>query len=399
MQITLLPPLLPADAVTAVGTARLTFTPGERILATVITTGLEGGSLLLGGREVLAGGDLRYPPGTQLQLEVVEGGRQPRLKLIAVQTEPVLPQPTSAPAPSSTPPVSPVGYGLAAAVLAAGTSQDLAGAAAALQAWLPALVGKGLLTPDQADALRRALAPIDVPATSASAPERAHQTEALARALAERVANGGAQLERRLADVIRESEGTSREMATRDLRSRLAVLAHLLENPSTSLEANAPSGLDGARDAVGRLQSALLAQQARAAAHLAHDGAVDLRVPLLADGRDSEMRLRITREAPDRGREQDAAPWRQVRLDLAFEALGRVHVRIGLVASHVQVEFLVEQPGAADRIEAGLGDLSSALEGAGFAQVLSRVVVDPVTACAPDVLPDLPRGAIVDADA
>jgi flagellar hook-length control protein FliK len=111
------------------------------------------------------------------------------------------------------------------------------------------------------------------------------------------------------------------------------------------------------------------------------------------------MRLRIARDAPERHREQDATPWRQVRLDLALETLGRVHVRIGLAASQVQVEFLVEQAGAADRIEAGLGELSSALEGAGFAQVLSLVVLDPVTAGAPDDLPELPRGAIVDADA
>ncbi len=88
-----------------------------------------------------------------------------------------------------------------------------------------------------------------------------------------------------------------------------------------------------------------------------------------------------------------------MRLDLALDGLGRVQVRLGVLASRVRAEFLVEHPESADRIEAGLVDLGAALEGAGFAQVLSRVVVDPVTVCAPDDLPDLPTAHIVDARA
>ena len=66
----------------------------------------------------------------------------------------------------------------------------------------------------------------------------------------------------------------------------------------------------------------------------------------------------------------------------------------------LRAEFFVEYPGTADRIEAGLATLGSALEHAGFAQVLSRVVVDPVRVCAPDDLPDLPsQHTILDARA
>ena len=66
----------------------------------------------------------------------------------------------------------------------------------------------------------------------------------------------------------------------------------------------------------------------------------------------------------------------------------------------VRTEFIVERPDAADAIEAGLHDLGGSLETAGFATVLSRVVVDPVRACAPDELPALPAPhAILDARA
>ncbi len=140
------------------------------------------------------------------------------------------------------------------------------------------------------------------------------------------------------------------------------------------------------------LQDALLAEQARAGAHLAHEGLVDVRVPLRVEDREAEMRLRmrIQRDTPGRSDEDDPFPWRQVRLDVALEGLGRVQVRIGLVEAQVRAEFLVEHPDAADRIEAGLVALDNALERTGFAQVLSRVVVDPVRACAPDELPELP---------
>ena len=99
MQITLLPPLLPSAGVVPVATDRQSFTPGARLLATVTSTGLGAGTLLLlGGREVpirlrhgfggQAGQALPYPPGTTLRLEVLEGGPQPLLRLIAVEAGP-----------------------------------------------------------------------------------------------------------------------------------------------------------------------------------------------------------------------------------------------------------------------------------------------------------------------
>jgi len=65
-------------------------------------------------------------------------------------------------------------------------------------------------------------------------------------------------------------------------------------------------------------------------------------------------------------------------------------VTVGVVDAQVRTEFFVEDAKAADRVDARLGDLDVALERAGFAEVLSRVAVDPVRVCAPDDLPGVP---------
>jgi hypothetical protein len=90
--------------------------------------------------------------------------------------------------------------------------------------------------------------------------------------------------------------------------------------------------------------------------------------------------------------------WARVRVDLDLAGLGRVQVLVSVTSAGVRAEFIVERPDSADAIESGLHDLGGSLEAAGFAKVLSRVVVDPVRACAPDELPGLPAPhAILDA--
>jgi len=292
------------------------------------------------------------------------------------------------------PPVSAVTYGLAAAVLAARQGSDVRAAALAVAHWIPALVSSGLLSAAQGESMQNALTPVPVLIEPAGTPEGTRAAATSARAIADRVADGGLLLERRLAEVVRQARPEAIAAAANDLRSRLAAVVHLLHQ-------DAPTGLEGARDALTALQQALLAEQARAAAHLAGAGVVDVRVPLQVDGQAPEMllRMRIERDASGHAGDEDATPWRQVRLDLALAGLGRVQVRLGVLASQVRAEFLVEHPASADRIEAGLAELTTALEGAGFAQVLSRVVIDPVTVCAPDDLPELPTAGILDARA
>jgi hypothetical protein len=384
MQITLLPPLLPSEAITPVQVPG-TFTPGVRIMATVLGTTADGATLLsLMGARVATGAPMGYPEGTRLRLEVVQGGDRPLLQLVGAEpADAAAPPPAAPPAPAG-PPVSQVTYGLAAAVLAARDAPDVRAAALGVSRWLPALVSSGLISEAQAHALVRSLAPVPVPMPPAGTPEAALAADAVARAIAARVADGGALLERRLADVVRHARPDAETLASHDVRSRLALVSALLDQ--------APPGLDGAREAVRGLQDALLAEQARTAAHLAREGVVDVRIPLQVDGHEAEMRLRmrVQRDAPEQGGGDDPAPWRQVRLDLALEGLGRVQVRLGVVGAQVRTEFIVEGPEPADRLEAGLAELGAALEAAGFAQALSRVVVDPVRACAPDDLPDLP---------
>lgn len=147
MQLTLLPPLLPGEAVTRVGAAQLTFTPGERILATIIATGLEGSRLLMGGQEMTTGGGLPYPAGTLVQLDVVDGGEPPTFRLVGPVGD-LQPKAAWGPTPAAHPAVSTLGYGLAAAIMAARTGPDVATTAAAFRQWLPSVVGSGVLTPD-----------------------------------------------------------------------------------------------------------------------------------------------------------------------------------------------------------------------------------------------------------
>lgn len=396
MQITLLPPLLPSDGVVPVPAPHQAFTPGSRILATVLGTGLEGGTLLsFGGREMPTGGTLPYSPGTTLELEVVEGGRHPLLRLVSSKPAARAGPDGIAPAPlPAGPSLSALTYGMAAAVLAAQHDSDVRGAAGALARWIPALVSGGVLTAAQAGALLDGLSPVSLPKAPSTTPEGARALEAAAHAIAQRVSEGGLLLERRLADVLRQAGPEARTLAANDLRSRLAVAAHLLEQ--------AAPGLEGAREAVSHLQEALLAEQARSAAHLARDGIVDVRIPVQGEDQQAEMRLRmrIHRDAAESATDEDSTPWRQVRLDLVLDGLGHVQVRLGLTASQVRAEFFVEDAAAADRLETGLADLGVSLEAAGFARVLSRVVVDPVRVCAPDQLPDLPgQHSILDARA
>lgn len=391
MQITLLPPLLPTEAVTPVRTSHLALTPGVRLIATVVAAGLDGGGAVLSmaGREVATGAPLPYEVGTRLRLEVTRGGAQPEVRVVSVD------EPSDAdvapPPPAAGPPVSAAGYGFAAAVLAARDGAALQPAMRAMVRWVPALVASGVLTVSQGEALRAALTAMPWPVDRDGTPGARASTEALARAIADRVADGGLLLERRLGDVVRDTRPDVRDVATGDVRTRLAQLALQLQE--------APPDLDGAREALATVQDALLSRQARAAALFARDGVVDVRIPLQLAEQQTELRLRLERDAPDREADADRAPWRHVRLDLALDGLGHMHVRLGLIASAVRAEFFVETPGAADRIEGHLLDLTASLEGAGFGQVLSRVVVDPVTARAPDTLPDLPQHAILDVEA
>ncbi len=388
MQITLLPPLLPTEGVAPVPGESLLFKPGLQVMAVVLASKDQGGTLLsLLGHHVMSRTPLPYPSGSRLRLEVLAGGNEPLLRLLQAEVPPTGTGPSAAAAfpAEPTPPVSPVHYALAAAVLAAGGAPELRAAAARVVRWLPLAVARGAITPEQAEALARALEPVPVPRPSPSAPGVG---DTLARALAERVGEGGLLLERRLADLVRGTRSGS--APADDLRARLAVLADALAGASVPAEA---------RTAVADLQRAQLAEQARTAAHLAHDGIVDIRIPLLAADQEAEMRMRmrLEKDAPEGSAEDDRTPWRRVTLDLALEGLGHVQVRLGLHGPRVHAEFLVESADAADRIEARLGELTTALAGAGFADVLSRVVVDPVRVREPDALPTLPaHGTIVD---
>ncbi len=392
MQITLLPPLLPTEGAVPVRTGGGTFTPGMRIVATVLVARAGSGTLLsLHGREVQTRSPLPHPPGTTLQLEVVAGGSQPLLRLVGAETTATLGQP---PRPlDAALPISPTTYGLAAAVFAARGGADLRAATSAMAQWIPQLIARGLLGTQEGEALQRMLDPIRVPLPPLGTPEAARASEALARALASRLAEGGVLLERHLAGVVRHASAGAEQLAARNLRARLSVLADALSD--------VPHGLEPAQEAVGRLQEALLAEQARAAAHLARDGVLDLRVPLQgADTPETSLRMRVEKDAPDDDAEPDATPWRRVVLNLACEGLGHVHVRLALAGDQLRAEFAVEEGSAADRIDAGLIDLTQALEAAGFSHVLSRVVVDPVRARAPDDMPELPdQHSIVDAQA
>ncbi|MCC6163720.1 MAG: flagellar hook-length control protein FliK [Acidobacteria bacterium] len=359
--------------------ADVTFTVGQRLLATVVATGLNGGTLLsMQGREVMAGGALPHPPGTRVRLEVVAGGAQPVVRLVTADVD-------ATPDAETHDAVSPDRYALAAAVLAAREAPDVAKAMAAVATQVPHLVARRVLGAADADALLALLLPLRG-ASHVSGSPAAATAEGLARALAARLAQGGVMLERHVADVLRQAtDGTA---VAADLRFRLAALL-----------ARLPAGPGDVRDAVSHLQGALLAEQARVAAHLVREGIVDVRIPMQVDPHETDLRLRVSRDPEPDHDDEGSTPWRHARFDMTLPELGRVHVRLRLGADGMRTEFLVEEPSAADRIEAHLDDLTMSLERVGFARVLTRVVVDPVAVSAPDELPDVPPGTIVDVHA
>ncbi len=392
MQITLLPPLLPTEAAVPVRTAEMAFAPGMKIVATVLSTRVgEGTVLMFGGRRLPTDTPLPHPPGTTLRFEVVAGGPHPRLQLVGVSAH-ATPDVPDAPVPGMTgPAVSAAGYGLARAVVAARSGGDVAAAAATLASWIPQLVARGVIGAAEGERLRLALSPLVVPPGAGGPAEGAEAGAVLARALAARLADGGLFLERKLADRFRGGDGNPGRLLARDLRARLAVLADAI--------AHAPPETGAAGDAVRSLQQAMLADQARSVAHLVRDGVVDARVPLETANApvvDVLMRLRVGRDSPDADGDADPAPWRQVTLDLALEGLGHVHVRLGVTAAQVRAEFVVEAADVADTIEGRLADLTQSLAAAGFEHVLSRVAIDPVRANAPDDTPALAPHSIVD---
>ena len=389
MQITLLPPLLPTDGVTSVPGARNGLVTGARIVATVAATTEGGGThLTFGGRQVPVREGLPYAPGTKLRLEVVQAGPQPLLRVIGEvdveETSPSAHEPDTGRVS-----VSPRFYGLAAAVMAATDGEEVGHAAAAVARLIPALVSRAVLTPEQGRDLAAALSPLPITFRALDGPEG---RRALAEALADRVAHGGGLLERAIADLLRRARPLTERALADDLRIRLAFLARALNDATADA---AP-----AREAVHHLQQVLLAEQARTAAYYAQEGVLDMRLDAATDAAGpGGLRVRFEREPSEEG--QAAGPsWSRVRIDLDLAGLGRIQVLVSVTGGGVRTEFIVERPDAADAIEAGLHDLGGSLESAGFATVLSRVVVDPVRACAPDELPALPAPhAILDARA
>jgi hypothetical protein len=389
MQITLLPPLLPTEGVTSVPRPRTGLVAGARIVATV-AAGDPGGHTLLtfGERQVPVRGGLPYAPGTRLRLEVIEAGAQPVLRVLGEVGDAGALAAPAEPEPGR-PSVSPRFYGLAAAVMASVDAEAIGPASAAVARSIPALVSRGVLTAEQGRDLAAALAPLQLTSEALDTPEG---RRTLADALADRVAHGGALLERTIADLRRRERTLTERALAGDLRIRLAFLARSLSD--------APADLAFARDAVQRLQEVILSEQARTAAHFARDGVLDLRLDAAADTADGRaVRVRFEREAAQEDQEP-ATPWTRVRIDLDLAGLGRVQVLVMAGGAGLRTEFVVERPDSADAIEAGLHELGGSLEAAGFGTVLSRVVVDPVRACAPDLLPALPAPhAILDARA
>lgn len=375
MQITLLPPLLPSEAVASVATTTVGPAPGTRLIATVLGPGLDGGTrLALGGQHLATADPLPYPAGARVHLAVVGEGR---FTVVGADA------PASQTPCVATPPVSPEGYGLAAAVLAANGGSDGPAAAAAALRWLPALVEAGLLSSELARTLTAGLTPLPVPTDPAFA-------AAFAEALAARLASGGLYLERRLAAWLRtpHAAGTA-PAAGDDLRLGLAAATRALDD-------DVQGDWDAARQDLSRVQAALLAAQARTAAHLAGQGVVDVGLWLQVGQIDVPARMRVDRDGARHGQHDDE-PTHRVRLDLTLDGLGPLQVRIGVHGTAVRAEIVVSDAGAADRIEAGLAELGQALEDAGFEQALTRVVVDPIAANATEPLPTVPPHAIVDA--
>lgn len=388
MHIQLLPSVRPPERPFSSGVPRVELVPGQRVMATVLSADLDGRPrLAFAGHEAASRTPLPFAPGTRLLLEVIESSTdEPHLRVIQPGREPL-------------PPVSSTSYGYAAAVLAARAASDLAPTVAVLLQWLPLLVARGVLTQAQATAFWRDLAPVGARPRSpdggggeAQADVQA-EAHALADALATRLAREPALLEARLANVQRQ-DGDASAVLAGDVRARLARLVLALSEPGMDVPAQ------DARAAVERVQDALLAEQARVAGHLARDGVLDLRLPVVVGARDVDMRLRVG-DAPD----GDAATSSRqnalhVQLDLTLDGLGRVQVRLETCGPHLRAELVTERASAADAIERGLADLRAALGAAGFSEVFTRVAIDPVRVASDDRPLDLPPdGSIVNVEA
>lgn len=390
MHIQLLPATLPPERTLTPAIPRVDMTPGQRVTALVLSPDVEGRSMLaFAGREMPTRTPLPFPPGTRLLLEVVDTSREaPAVRIVE-------------PRPMPAPPVSAVTYGYAAAVLAAEAAGGLAAARGVVAQWLPLLVSRALLTPAQAASLEQDLGPV-VPRRHPGGGERRGerredppQPQALADALATRLARDPALLEARLAAVLRHggADGAADQLMAQDLRGRLAQLLQGLRGESADAQ------LAEVRDGVTRLQAALLAEQARSAAHFAREGSIDLRLPLALGTHDVEVRVRVD-DAPDGDAARDGPSGRRVQLDLDLEGLGRVQVRLEAAGATVRTELLTERAAAADAIELELDQLTTALTAAGFEQVLTRVGIDPVRVAAADAPLDLPpEGSILNVDA
>jgi hypothetical protein len=390
MHIQLLPATRPPERTPTPAIPRVDMVPGQRVTALVLSPDLDGRSMLaFAGREMPTRSAVPFPPGTRLLLEVVDASIDgPTVRIV---------EPRQTPAPA----VSPATYGYAAAVLAAETAEALAGARGAVARWLPLLVSRGVITAAQAAGLAHDLGPV-VPRRHPGGPERRSerrddppQPQALADGLATRLARDPGLLEARLAVVLRQGQGgdAAESLLYQDLRGRLAQLAKAL--------AAAPmdAALTDARDSVARLQAALLGEQARSAAHFAREGVLDVHLPLALGAQDVEVRVRVS-DAPADSDATGGVPTRRVQLDLDLDGLGRVQVRVDAAGGTVRTELVTERATAADAIEGGLDELSDALSHAGFRDVLTRVVIDPIRIAGADTPLDLPpEGSIVNVDA
>ena len=388
MHIQLLPSVRPPERPFSSGVPRVELLPGQRVMATVLSADADGRPrLAFAGREAASRTPLPFAPGTRLLLEVIESSTdEPHLRVVEPGRGPL-------------PPVSSASYGYAAAVLAARTAIDLSPTVAALLQWLPLLVARGVLTQAQAAALWRDLAPVGARPQSPEGGGAGGQADleaeghALADALATRLAREPALLEARLANVQRQ-DGDASALLAGDVRARLARLVLALSEAGTDDRGQA------ARAAVERVQAGLLADQARVAGHLARDGVLDLRFPVVVGERDIDLRLRVG-DAPDgdaaSGGRRDAL---HVQLNLTLDGLGHVQVSLDTSGPHLRAELVTERASAADAIERGLADLTAALGAAGFSDVFTRVAIDPVRVAACDRPLDLPPdGSIVNVEA
>lgn len=398
MHIQLLPPTLPPQRPLSPETPRVALTPGQRVTATVLSPDLEGRSMIaFAGRELASRSPLPFPPGSRVVLEVMTvDGDVPQMRVVPDEGA------------MARGPVAVATYGYAAAVLAAAMGGNPSVAAQAVMRWLPMLVARGLLTPEQARQLTGDLGRLPIPARpgGGDVSQGALTPQAVADALAARAAADPAGFEARLAAALRRfgaEQGAAQvdELIAQSSRGRLAALA-----ARVAAHAASASGGDievaAARAALEQLQHALLSEQARVAAHYARDGVVSLRVPLEVDGQDVDVHLQVEEHPTSSGDadEPTSPQGRRLRLDVELATLGRVQAHLVATGSEVRVELLTERPAAADSLEEGLSALSVALTEAGFRDVLARVAIDPVRVAAGDPPLELPpEGSIVSVDA